>query len=121
MATQGELMRSGLAAETARLIGQTIDATTETATGTNQATAFVLTATITKFGTVGASTGALLPSATGVGPYAIINAGANALSVYPASGETINGGTANSAFSVTNAKTAFFLPHGNTWVAILSA
>lgn len=120
MATQGELMRASLPAEAARMLGATQDGTTETATGSTQGGAFVLTANLTIFGTVAASTGALLPSATGVGPYFIFNNGANALSVYPATGETINASSANTAFSITNGKGAFFFPHGNTWMANLS-
>lgn len=121
MPNQGELMRAGMPAEQARMLGTTLDATTETATGSTQADAFVLTANMTKFGTVAASTGAILPSATGVGPYFVFNGGANPLSVYPAVGQTINASAANTAFSVTNGKGAYFYPHGNTWAATLSA
>lgn len=119
--TQGEIMRASLPAEAARMLGATADATTETATGSVQADAFVLTANITKFGTVAASTGAILPSATGVAPYFIFNGGASPLTVYPALGETINASAANTGFSVTNGKGAYFYPHGNQWMANLSA
>lgn len=121
MPTQGELMRASLPAEAARMLGATLDTVTETATGTNQATAFVLTANMTIFGTVAASTGALLPSATGSGPYFTFNNGANTLTVYPATGETINASTANTGYSVSAGKGARFDPHGNTWMANLSA
>lgn len=121
MATKGELMRSGLAWEAANLIGLDLDTTTETATGSAQTDAFALTASITIFGTVGSGTGARLPSATGSSPYAVFNNGANALAVYPATGETINASSANTSFSVTNGKGAIFFPHGNKWIANLSA
>lgn len=121
MATQGELMRASLPAEAARMLGATLDSTAETATGTVQGDAFVLTSNITTFGTVAANTGAILPSATGVGPYFIFNNGANALKVYPAVGESINASSANSSFSVSNGKGAYFYPHGNIWMANLSA
>lgn len=121
MPSQGELMRASLPAEAARLLGATLNSTPQTATGSVQGDALVLTANITNFTTVAASTGCILPSATGVAPYMVTNNGANALSVYPAVGEMINGGSANAAFSVTNAKAASFYPHGNTWIVILSA
>lgn len=121
MPSQAELMRSGMAAEQAQLLGANLDGTTETATGTTQADAFVLIANITTFGTVASGTGALLPSATGKSPYFVFNNGANALLVYPASGQTLNASSANTAFSVTAGKGAFFYPHGNTWMANLSA
>lgn len=114
-------MRASLPAEAARLLGATANTTAQTATGSVQGDALVLTGNITNFTTVAASTGCILPSATGVGPYFVLNNGANALKVYPATGETINGAAANAAFSVTNAKSASFYPHGNQWVAVLSA
>ncbi len=51
----------------------------------------------------------------------MFNGGASPLSVYPAVGETINGSSANTAFSVTNGKSAIFKPVGQTWIAVLSA
>lgn len=121
MPTTGEIMRSGVDALTARLIGTDKDATTETATGSTQADAFVLTANITLFGTVAASTGAILPSATGRSSYFIFNNGASPLTVYPAVGEFINASSVNTGYSVTNGKGATFYPHGNIWMANLSA
>jgi hypothetical protein len=120
MALATELMAAGIPGGAARMIGSSAE-TAVTATGTAQGDAYALKASLTVFGTVGSGTGALLPSATGSPPFVISNGGANALSVYPASGEIINGLSANSAFSVTNAKTAIFYPAGNRWVAVLSA
>jgi len=121
MPTTGEIMRSGVDALTARLLGADRDTTTETATGSVQGDAFALTANITVFGTVAASTGARLPTATGSGPFFVFNNGANALTVYPAVGEFINASAVNTGFSVTNGKGAYFYPHGNIWMANLSA
>lgn len=121
MPSQGELMRSGMAAEQAQLLGANLDGTTETAAGTTQTDAFALIGNITLFGTVASGAGARLPSATGKSPYFVFNGGANALLVYPATGETINASSANTAFSVTAGKSGFFYPHGNLWIANLSS
>jgi hypothetical protein len=118
MATKGEIMRGGMPAEIAQLLGFDY-ATGLSGAGTTQADATVLTANMNVFTTVGSSTGALLPSATGTAPAVIYNGGSNALTVYPTGTQTINNGA--TSFSVTNAKAAVFFPHGNTWIAILSA
>lgn len=111
----------GLPAQNRTLLG--VDSYTSglTATGSAQGDALALTSSFSAFGTVAASTGCILPSASNAGPYLIVNGGANALSVYPASGEYINAGSQNAAFSVTAAKTAMFFPAGNRWFAVLSA
>lgn len=121
MGAQTEVIHSGMPAQAARLLGQTAQATAQTATGSTQADALPLTSNLTNFGTVGASTGALLPTATGQSTFGVVNGGGAPLTVYPALGESINFGTVNVGFSVTNAKTAIFVPHLNTWVAVLSA
>lgn len=63
-----------------------------TATGTNLATAYVLTKPYSSFNTVAASTGAALPAnAAAVGQMWVVwNNGANALTVYAQTGDTIN-------------------------------
>jgi len=96
-------------------------ATGLTGAGTVQSDALALVQGVNKFTTVASGAGGRLPPAGGSGPVVVINSGANALLTYPATGETINALSANSSFSVTNAKMAVFLPAGNTWVAILSA
>lgn len=120
MALNTELMALGMPWPQAGAIGQDV-ATGLTATGTNQATAYALTASISVFSTTASGTGALLPPCVGRPDFAILNSGANALTVYPTgSTETINGTT---SFSVTNAKQAIFMSRGGTggWIAILSA
>lgn len=120
MATKGELMRSSLPWEAATMLGNDITLSA-TAAGTVQGDALALVASMTVFTTVGSGAGAILPSATGVGTYSVYNGGSNALAVYPATGEIINGSSANSSFSVTNGKSATFIAHGNRWIANLSA
>lgn len=121
MTTTSELMWGGkVSAGEASLIG--MDAATGlVATGTTKAGALALTVEVNVFATVSSSKGALLPPASGSPPVAIYNGGANALSVYAAGTDVINGNSAGAAFSVTNGKSAVFFASGNRWVANLSA
>ena len=81
-----------------------------TAAGSTQATALAMGwDDVQLFGTVASSTGAIFAQ-----PYlacdtvTVINAGANALTIYPATGGAINGGSTNSGVSVSNGATAVF-------------
>lgn len=120
MAHKDELVGEKVAPSLAAILGDDI-AISLVATGSSQADALSLAASVSKFATVASNTGAILPTASGKGKYCIYNGGANALKVYPAVGETINGGAANASFSVTNGKAAMFVPCGQTWIAFLSA
>lgn len=121
MAQASELTAAGLAAETARLLGNTTPLTALTATGSTQADAYQLTVgAFAEFGTVDSGTGAVLASATGSPVTAVSNGGSNALKVYAHSGEYMNG-TLNGYLSVTNGKTAIFVPSGTRWIGTLSA
>jgi hypothetical protein len=111
----------GLPGQNRTLLGVDTYVSGLTATGSAQGDALALTASFVNFTTVASSTGTILPSASNSGPYLILNNGAQTLSVYPATGEFINALSANSAFSVTAAKSAMFFPAGNRWCAILSA
>ncbi len=100
----------------------------QTATGSTQGTAYVLTTEYTEFTTVAASTGAILPSTTsGIAPMTtdtlfVANNGANALAVYPPVGGQIGTASANTALSVPANKTALFVAKGNgNYWALLSA
>jgi hypothetical protein len=121
MALATEFSGLGLHPLVAGMAGYGPGASALTGAGTGQSDALALVQGINKFTTVGASSGGRLPAAGTSGPVVVINSGANALLVYPATGETINALSANSSFSVTNAKMATFTPAGNTWVAVLSA
>lgn len=122
MARDSELMGLGLPAFQAVALGFGPGATGLTGAGTSsQSAALALVQGVNVFSTVGANSGGRLPVAGASGPVAVCNAGANALLVYPATGQNINGGSANGSFSVTNAKSALFLPYETGWVAILSA
>lgn len=95
-----------------------------TAAGTTQATAAAITSDITVYTTVAASAGAILPaaSAAGADDFFVVNAGANALSLYPPTGGKINAGATNAAVSVPVGKSAHVVFAGSgQWVAVVSA
>ena len=92
------------------------------AAGSNQGTATVITKQTNQFTTVGASQAAILPSPEQGEFIFIANAGANALSVYPASGHSINALANNAAFSMAVGKNAlFWAATSSKWYALLSA
>ena len=66
-----------------------------TAAGTNQGTATAITSTFNSVDTVAAGTGVILPAALAGYTITVSNHGLNNLSVYPASGESVEGGAAN--------------------------
>lgn len=118
MTTKAELMALGMAHGLANESGFDTANTALTATGTNQATALVLTSNFSLFTTVSSSTGAVLPQARSQAPFAIYNGGGSALTVYPNGTETIN---ATTSVSVPNGKSGVFFASGNQWIANISA
>jgi len=124
MATQQNLMGSGLPAVTAAsVVGQFTGALT--ATGTTLAMALALPSDVAVFTTTASSTGARLP-ATGVNlgdRWTVVNYGAQTLSVFPATATgKIQNGSAGAAFSVATVKVAEFIYLGSdNWGAVLSA
>lgn len=90
--------------------------------GTTQGTATAITKQTNEFTTVGAGQGAILPSPEQGEFIFVANAGANALSVYPASGHSINALAANASFSLAAGKNAMFWAATATkWYANLTA
>ncbi len=120
MSTPTELMASGMPAAQAVQLGQDV-ATAVTASGTTKTDALLLSGDAVFFGTVSSGKAARLPAAGGAPHIAIYNGGANALVVFTTGTDTINALSAAASFSVTNAKSAVFIPAGNKWVANLSA
>lgn len=92
-----------------------------TATGTNQATAYSLTASDNEFTTVASGTGAILYAGTPGDSQVVYNGGANALTVYPPSGSSINGLAANAGILLpTNTSCMFKCLTSTRWTGILS-
>ncbi|MCA3704253.1 MAG: hypothetical protein INF12_14620 [Methylobacterium sp.] len=116
-----ELMGLGLAPAVAQDLG-VIVATGLSGAGSTQTDATSIGVnTFNVFSTVAASTGARLPVAGGNGNVVVVNGGANALTVYPATGESINALSANTGLSVAAGRAALFLSAGNRWAGLVSA
>ena len=119
---RGNEIASSLPGQVAQnIVGSTGGATTLTATGTNLATALTLPYAVNNFSTVAASTGCVFQTNELPGTDIwIYNGGANALTVYTPSGETIN--AAATSFSLSaGAKAVFKKINGTIWMSIVSA
>jgi hypothetical protein len=99
-----------MALSTALHTGQTL-LSSVVAAGNSQATARPLAckkSALVEVTTVASGTGVILPPAILPAQVTIRNAGANALSVYPQSGGTIDGGSVNAAYSLAAGSSAAF-------------
>lgn len=95
-------------------------ATGLTATGTTAADALQLSAVWNTVGTTAASTGVKLPPTEAGSMVCVYNAGASTLTVYPATGSTINAGA--SSLSVTSTQRVLFIAtSATTWISIAGA
>lgn len=94
-------------------------ANTLTAAGSSATDALQLSAVYSRVATTAASTGVKLPPCETGAMVAVANDGANSLTVYPATGATIDGG-ANVAIATT--KRRIFIGISPTvWVSVLGA
>ena len=93
-----------------------------TATGTNQATALALSLDdIQVINTAAAGTGVILPILTPGDSMKVSNQGANDLSLYPPSGQSINSLSTNTAITVPVTKTASIQMITTTaWIASIA-
>jgi hypothetical protein len=86
-----------------------------TATGTNLATALALIADMNDVTTVASGTGVSLPAAIAGRSLTIFNAGANALTVYSAGTDTVDGGA---SVTLTNTKRCEYICFATgTWIS----
>lgn len=118
MTLKSELMSAGLPAAAANRLGQDPASAPLTATGSTQLTALALVSDFSIFGTVAASTGAILGAR---GDTFVVNNGANTLTLYPPVGGNINGGTLNAGISIPAGKSAYAQSNGLTFGVIVSA
>jgi hypothetical protein len=118
MPLRSELMARGMQAGLAGLLAQDPASVPLTAIGSTQITALALVSDFSIFGTVAASTGAILP---GRGTSIVVNNGASTLTLYPPVGGNINGGTLNAGISVPAGKSAIAISNGLTNGVIVSA
>ena len=88
----------------------------QVATGSGLATAFPISVNWIQFSTVAAGTGAVLPAASGVlgQEFEVWNSGANTLTVYAFSGDTING--AGSQTIAASAKLRMVAMNAGIWL-----
>lgn len=92
------------------------------ATGTVQGNALEVTSVLNTFSTVASGTGAKLSSTAGAGEFqTIYNGGANALTIYPQTGSSINQLAANAGMLLPiNTVCRFDCTSATQWIAILS-
>ena len=92
------------------------------AAGTNQATALALAANVNEVTTVASGTGVALPPGVAGLEVSVVNAGANALAVYPASGGTIDALAANAPKSLAaGGRATFRATSASQWYGFVSA
>lgn len=93
-------------------------ATDLTAAGNNRATALQLAKDINNVTTAAASTGVALPVGVVGMTITVFNAGANAIQVYAAGSETIDGTAGSTGVALTNSKRCeYYMVKANTWIS----
>lgn len=89
-----------------------------TAAGTTRADALALTAQLNSVDTVAASTGVVLPAAVAGQIITVFNNGANALKVYAAGSDTIDGTAGSTGVTLTNAlRCAYICCAAGKWLS----
>lgn len=89
-----------------------------TAAGTTRTDALALTSTINNVTTAGAGTGVTLPASAVGQAIVVFNGGANAIKVYGAGSDTIDGVAGSTGVTLTNAKRAiFYCVAANTYIS----
>ena len=120
MALAWKLFGSGLNSLQVAAIGNDV-ASGLTATGTNQATAYAMTAADNEFTTVADGSGARLYAGTPGDSQTVYNGGANPITVYPPTGSQINGLGTNNGVALPSATACLFKCVSSTrWIGILS-
>ena len=116
------IVGSGYPGQAANYIsGNAVDSLT--ATGASQATALLLSSDVNVVTTAAASTGVILGAGASPGDETVVkNFGASALSIYPATGESIDAIAANGAYSLATTKSVYLIKTSATrWITVLSA
>jgi len=97
-------------------------AATLSGAGTTQGTGTAITASVSVFTTVAASSGATLTDSMIGDEYDILNLGANALTIYPPTGARVNALSANTGFQLAPNSAAKVKKFTATrWMGFLSA
>lgn len=118
MASFTEAVKAGLWAAVAKVLTrETINASVA-ATGSTQADAAAIKEGYTRVTGADATKGVLLPPAEAGARVLVKNADAAILKVWPASGDAVNAGAANAAFSVpASTSVTLVAEDGTTWVS----
>jgi hypothetical protein len=95
-------------------------ATGLTATGSTSSDALQLSAVWNAIGTTAASTGVKLPPTEAGAMVCVYNGGASTLTVYPATGSTINAGASSLSVTATT-RVLFIATSATTWISIAGA
>ena len=95
-------------------------ATALVATGSSATDALQLSACYNSIGTAAASTGVKLPPTEVGAMVAVYNGGASTLTVYPATGSTINAAAASLSVTATT-RVLFIATSATTWISIAGA
>jgi hypothetical protein len=90
------------------------------ATGSSATDALQLSACYNSIGTAAASTGVKLPPTEVGAMVAVYNGGASTLTVYPATGSTINAAAASLSVTATT-RVLFIATSATTWISIAGA
>lgn len=93
-------------------------ATPLTAVGTNRATSLALTADVNNITTAASGTGATLPASSAGLCIINFNSGANAIQIYGAGSDTIDGVAGATGVPLTNTKRCLYIcVAANTWIS----
>ena len=112
-------MATGMPAAQAQLLASG-PITALTPAGASQGTAAQIASPAVILGTAAAA-GVVLPPAAQGGEVTVYNNSGNAQNIYPATGETINALTANTAISLATGKAMNFTAGDKGWISLLSA
>lgn len=86
----------------------TTNGVTATASGT-QGNSVLLQTAFNRITTAAAGSGVRIPPAVAGAELTVINRGANAVNVFPSTGDAINGGAANAAYSLATLRSCRFI------------
>src|SRR5215471_4244894 len=118
MPSAAQLMATGMPALQAQALASG-PITTITPAGASQGTATQIASPAVILATAAAA-GVILPPSFGQGEITVYNNSGNTQNIYPASGETINVLTANTAITLATAKSMNFTAGDKGWISLLS-
>lgn len=121
MASSQTLIGLGVPPRQASALG--FNPATKAGVGTTQAGATAITTNMTTLTTAGGATAFVMPAAIpGQGPFLIYNSTATSALLYPGSGKTFNGGSADAALTLPTLRSlVIFKTDATNWIAFFNA